>query len=171
MIKTIYLIRHGEPAVIGGKKGDLTKKGIAQARAVAKQLGQQVELADDIAVHYSPVERCQQTAKIIGQQINQPIYKAPLRLKGADSIAIRETQSKLGQYLSSYRKLSVESPEEFTHRITDFIHQQTVNTLVFVGNEVPIRLLMGKSPETNQYPTIKHGELIKIRMDDHGNIK
>lgn len=165
MKKAIYLVRHAEPRIENGKKQGLTKEGRSQAARAAKTLAAELGSKSSVSIHHSPVTRCQETAHIIGEQLGLPIKEAPLRLKNGDNLAIRDTQSKLSQYLAHYEHLGVESPEAFTKRILRYTRRQQSDTLILIGNEVPLRLLLQYIAKTGYTITIKHGGCHKIIID------
>lgn len=162
MTKTIYLARHAEPLVKNGRKHSLTNKGREQAKRLASAIMEDLR-EKNASIHHSPVIRCIETAQIIGDKLDVPAIEAPLRLKGADSLVIRETQSKLSQYLENYQKLSIETPSEFASRIAEYIHRQQDETLILVGNEVPLRLLLHHFNGAGFDTAFEHGSYIKIR--------
>lgn len=162
MTKTIYLVRHAEPIVKNGRKHSLTHRGREQATRLACAIAQDLE-GRNTSIHHSPVIRCIETAQIIADELGLPAIEAPLRLKGADNLTIREAQSKLSQYLESYEKLSIEPPSVFASRIAEYIRGQQEEVLILVGNEVPLRLLLNHFTEAGFNKAFEHGSYIKIR--------
>lgn len=67
MTRTIYLVRHGEhlDAEHGVPDGELSKKGVKQAKAIAKRL----ERIDFEAAWFSPAQRAAETMEVISGAI------------------------------------------------------------------------------------------------------
>lgn len=165
MADIVYCIRHGEPTVRNGQKLGLTENGKRQADTAAHLLKSMLDNTDTIIL-YSPVRRCEETAQIIGSYLEAPIQPAALRLKGADNLRISGAQSKLSSYLNNYKKLDIESPEDFARRIVEYVQSQPFQPLIIVGNEVPIKLLLNQVAKVDYRVPINHGSVAKLNITE-----
>lgn len=165
MTKTIYLIRHAEPRIEAGKKGSLTEKGQRQAHELAMILAPELQSLSDKLILYAPVARCHETAAILGKKLGASVIQAPLRLEGADKLALKEAQSKMSQYLASYKEQSIESPDNYGKRMVGYIHNQLSDVVIIVGNEVPLRLLL-RFIMGEDTTTLAHAGCIKVTLPD-----
>lgn len=162
MNKTLYLVRHAQPRTSRGEKHELTTKGTSQARAVAALLQTLVPSGVGIMIGYSPVRRCQQTAIIIASNFKQQAYELPLRLRGANKLRQPSVHSNFTNYMNAYQLLSIESPANYAARILRLVEQRSESTIILVGNEVPIRILLQSFGKTSYTNTIKYGETLQI---------
>ena len=142
MRKNLYFIRHAEPQLKDGQKQNLTVRGTRQARQRALQLRRLITQPESTVILHADVPRCQETATILALSLDVPIEAAALRLNYADRLVLSDFQSKYSLYQASHKKLGIESPSEYSARIEALVRARGEQTIILVGNEVPLRILL-----------------------------
>lgn len=155
MIKTFYLIRHGETIwnaqqrYQGQLNSDLTPRGQQQARAVGQLLNKLLSTAhaqEPLALYHSPLGRAVQTTQIIQQQLqrthqqanNMPIIASPLlkechygewqgRTKPEVMHTCADAVAARNANKWHYKVPTGESYAELSQRAASFIHSLTSN--------------------------------------------
>lgn len=166
MNKQLILIRHGEPMIVKGKKIGLSNAGCKQIQKSSDNLKKEIHETKDIQVISSDSLRCIQTSKIIADTLSVTFTKQNLRLKSADLLKLNESQSKYLQYLASYKKFNVESPDEYFKRICKIIFESKASTTIMVGHEVGIRIILSKLNKTVSSEPYPYGQITKLVLSD-----
>lgn len=160
----IYLVRHAEPTVKDGQKHGLSPQGILQAKKVAVYFAG-VKNSLSIGLIYSPVLRCKQTAEIISSRCRVAPISCELRFKNANNLKIHNIESKYATYMRLYKQYNVESPDAYKQRFMSLVRDLGKETLIVVGNEVNIKLLLQEFAPTLYNRDIKHAECFEISIN------
>lgn len=167
MARTIFLLRHAEPEVINGERHGLTSNGKRQALAVATKLAEAIHTDVSASTIYSPVERCEQTALVIGKTLQLEPTSAPLRFLGIERLKNDGISSKYSQYMERFSVLGIESPHQYAIRFTEIIKTDPHVVLVVVANEVNIRVLLQHFNGKPYNKGVDYAACFKIVYADH----
>jgi len=162
MSRIVFIARHAEPERKGGTKMGLSQAGLLQAEALALLLQKNMSSMTSVDILCSPLERCVETAVAIAQQLAVSHKTAPLRFLGAEKLTISDVQSKYTTYMRNYRRLGIESPDEYARRFAQLVQDEPADAVIAVGNEVTMRVLLQILGGNTYNTRIRHAQCYKL---------
>lgn len=164
MNRTLILVRHGEPQMHAGKKGKLTIAGEKASIELGQSILSETPKGTTTTILSSRALRCVQTARAIQQNCGGSIVMANLRLFNADRLTIANNQSKFSTYIQSYAALGIESPEQYFTRIQTLIHHQKGDTIVVVGHEVGLKIILSIAANIPSARPLRYSQQHKLLL-------
>lgn len=162
MSRTVFIARHAEPELAGDTKLGLSGTGRRQAEALALLLQKNALAVTSVSILCSPLERCAETAAAIARKLTASHRTAPLRFLGAEKLTISDVQSKYTTYMRNYRRLGIESPDEYARRFVQLIRDDPAEAVIVIGNEVTMRVLLQILGGNTYNTRIRHAQCYKL---------